>query len=132
MATYTLDNWEGHEVTSPSLPTELQTQAYTHESNVWFIGHASFEVEHESGCDWGDPSRDDYGSGPWSETRIAKRRFYKKGKFTKPEVQARLEASLLDEDGEELMSVVLQGQDAVNFIGEHTLEEAAAGKALGW
>ena len=30
------------------------------------------------------------------------------------------------------MSVVLQGQDAVNFIGEHTLEEAAAGKALGW
>ena len=132
MATYTLDNWEGHEVTSPSLPTELQTQADTHETNVWFIGHASFEVEHESGCDWGDPSRDDYGSGPWSETRIAKRRFYKKGKFTKPEVQARLEASLLDEDGEELMSVVLQGQDAVNFIGEHTLEEAAAGKALGW
>ena len=132
MATYTLDNWEGHEVTSPSLPTELQTQADTHESNVWFIGHASFEVEHESGCDWGDPSRDDYGSGPWSETRIAKRRFYKKGKFTKPEVQARLEASLLDEDGEELMSVVLQGQDAVNFIGEHTLEEAAADKALGW
>ena len=132
MATYTLDNWEGHEVTSPSLPTELQTQADTHESNVWFIGHASFEAEHESGCDWGDPSRDDYGSGPWSETRIAKRRFYKKGKFTKPEVQARLEASLLDEDGEELMSVVLQGQDAVNFIGEHTLEEAAAGKALGW
>ena len=130
--TYTLDNWLGHEVDNPSLPKELQAQADMHESKLWFIGNAWFEVEHESGCDWGAPSRDDYGSGPWSETSISKRRFWKKGKFTKPEVQAELEASLLDEDGEELMTVKLQGQDAVDFIGEHTLEEAAADKALGW
>lgn len=129
---YTLDNWLGHEVDNPSLPKELQAQADMHESTLWFIDYASFEVEHESGCDWGDPSRDDYGSGPWSETRIVKRRFYKNGKFTKPEIEAELEASLLDEDGEGLMTIKLQGQDAVDFIGEHKLEEAAADKALGW
>ena len=119
MATCTLDNWDGHEVKSPSLPERFKDEAAKHLDAIWFICEGEFEVDHESGCDWGDPSKDNYGSGPWSHTTSTPN--------TKHE--AWLKAALLDDDGEDMMEIELFGNEAIHFIGWDTLVKEAEGGA---
>ena len=89
-------NLSGYTVKDPDYPR--------HE---WEVREGEVDVTVERGCDWGDASRDDYGSGPWSDES-----------FENAWLIAVLE---LDDGTKKVMT--LEGDEVVSFIGVDVLSD---------
>lgn len=76
---------------------------------VWFCDITA-EVEVESGTDYGDNGRTSWGSGPWMESKV---------------VECEAECVRVDADGKELETKTLEGQAAIDFVGEDELIQRA-------
>lgn len=89
-------NLSGYTVKDPDYP-----------GHEWEIREGEVDVTVDRGSDWGDASRDDYGSGPWSDETFE---------------NAWLIATLELEDGTSKV-MTLKGDEVVCFIGEDRLTD---------
>ena len=73
------------------------------------------EVRVSSGCDYGDNGLTSLGSGPWSEAEVE---------------ECTAECDKVDERGKVLETKRLEGDEAIDFVGEDDLIEIAKEKHI--
>ena len=91
---------------------EIDAHEVEEGNHIW-ICDVTAEVRVTSGTDYGDNGLTSWGSGPWAEAEVE---------------ECTADCVRVDQDGKELETKRLEGDEAIDFVGEDELIEIAQEK----